>query len=220
VVLYIGIRRQQVVARRKDYYLPRLNTVNTYGDYLSFLGLCFGGKFFYIFHGGEFMPSSKILAEKQQAVADLAEKLKTAAAGVLVNYSGITVEDDTKLRAALRNAGVEYKVMKNTLTGRACEMVGYGDMKQYLEGMTALAISVDDPIAPAKILKEYAEKVESFEIKAGFIDGGVIDANAVNELASIPAKEVLIAKMLGCFQSSISKFVYVLDTIAKAKESN
>lgn len=159
------------------------------------------------------MPSSKILAEKQQAVADLAEKLKTAAAGVLVNYSGITVEDDTKLRAALRNAGVEYKVMKNTLTGRACEMVGYGDMKQYLEGMTALAISVDDPIAPAKILKEYAEKVESFEIKAGFIDGGVIDANAVNELASIPAKEVLIAKMLGSLQSPISGLAVALQAV-------
>ncbi|MBQ7820662.1 MAG: 50S ribosomal protein L10 [Clostridia bacterium] len=159
------------------------------------------------------MPSSKILAEKQQAVADLAEKLKSAASGVLVNYSGITVEDDTKLRAALRNAGVEYKVMKNTLTGRACDMVGFGDMKQYLEGMTALAISVDDPIAPAKILKEYAEKVESFEIKAGFIDGGVIDANAVNELASIPAKEVLIAKMLGSLQSPISGLAVALQAV-------
>lgn len=159
------------------------------------------------------MPSSKILAEKQQAVAELAEKLKTAASGVLVNYAGITVEDDTKLRAALRNAGVEYKVMKNTLTGRACEMVGFGDMKQYLEGMTALAISADDPIAPAKILKEYAEKVESFEIKAGFIDGGVIDVNAVNELASIPAKEVLIAKMLGSLQSPISGLAIALQAV-------
>lgn len=159
------------------------------------------------------MPSSKILAEKQQVVAELAEKLKSAASGVLVNYSGITVEDDTKLRAALRNAGVEYKVMKNTLTGRACEMVGFGDMKQYLEGMTALAISASDPIAPAKILKEYADKVESFEIKAGFIDGGVIDANAVNDLASIPSKEVLIAKMLGSLQSPISGLAVALQAV-------
>ena len=139
------------------------------------------------------MPSSKILAEKEQAVAALAEKLKTAVSGVLVNYSGITVEEDTKLRADLRKAGVEYKVMKNSLTGRACDMVGYGDMKAHLEGMTALAISAEDPIAPAKILKEYADKVESFEIKAGFIDGGVVDAAAVLALASIPSKEVLIA---------------------------
>ncbi len=159
------------------------------------------------------MPSSKILAEKQQVVADLAEKLKTATAGVLVNYSGITVEDDTKLRAALRNAGVEYKVMKNTLTGRACEMVGFADMKQYLEGMTALAISQTDPIAPAKIMKEYADKVESFEIKAGFIDGGVIDAAKVNELASIPSKEILIAKMLGSLQSPISGLAVALQAI-------
>ncbi len=159
------------------------------------------------------MPSSKILAEKQQAVADLAEKLKTAVSGVLVNYSGITVEDDTKLRAALRKAGVEYKVMKNTLTGRACDMIGFGDMKQYLEGMNALAISAEDPIAPAKILKEYADKVESFEIRAGFIDGGVIDANAVKELASIPAKEVLIAKMLGSLQSPISGLAVALQAV-------
>ncbi len=159
------------------------------------------------------MPSSKILAEKQQAVKELAEKLQSAASGVLVNYSGITVEDDTKLRAALRNAGVEYKVMKNTLTGRACDMVGFGEMKQYLEGMTALAISNDDPIAPAKILKEYAGKVESFEIKAGFIDGGVIDAAAVAELASIPAKEVLIAKMLGSMQSSLYGLAVALQAV-------
>ncbi|MBE6606401.1 MAG: 50S ribosomal protein L10 [Ruminococcaceae bacterium] len=159
------------------------------------------------------MPSSKILAEKQQAVAALAEKLKTAASGVLVNYSGITVEDDTKLRAALRKAGVEYKVMKNTLTGRACDEVGFGEMKQYLEGMTALAISTDDPIAPAKILKEYADKVESFEIKAGFIDGGVIDAAKVAELANIPSKEVLIAKMLGSLQSPISGLAVALQAV-------
>ena len=159
------------------------------------------------------MPSSKILAEKQQAVEELATKLQSAVSGVLVNYSGITVEDDTKLRAALRNANVEYKVIKNTLTGRACDKVGFGEMKQYLEGMTALAISNDDPIAPAKILKEYADKVESFEIKAGFIDGGVVNADAVKELASIPAKEVLIAKMLGSMQSSLYGLAVALQAV-------
>ncbi len=159
------------------------------------------------------MPSSKVLAAKQQAVADLTAKLKAAVSGVLVNYSGITVEDDTKLRAALRNAGVEYKVMKNTLTGRACEEAGYGEMKQHLEGMTALAVSCDDPIAPAKILKEYADKIESFEIKAGFIDGGVIDVNAVMELANIPSKEVLIGKMLGSLQSSLYGLAIALKAV-------
>jgi large subunit ribosomal protein L10 len=105
------------------------------------------------------MPSNKVLEAKKQIVEDLAGKLQTAAAGVLVKYEGITVADDTALRTALRNAGIEYSVMKNTLTGRACEMVGYGDMKQYLSGMTAIAISQDDPIAPAKIMKEYADKI-------------------------------------------------------------
>ena len=164
------------------------------------------------------MPSSKILAEKQNVVSTLAEKLKSAQAGVLVKYEGITVEDDTKLRAALRAAGVEYTVMKNTLTGRACDIAGFGDMKQYLEGMNAIAISQNDPIAAAKIMKEYAEKVESFEIKAGFIDGGVIDAKAVEELASIPSKETLIAKMLGSLTSGLYSFARVLQ--AKIDKEN
>ena len=164
------------------------------------------------------MPSQKILEQKQNAVAVLAEKMRNAASGVLVKYEGIKVEDDTKLRAALRKAGVEYTVVKNTLTGRACDEVGYGEMKQYLSGMTAIATSADDAIAPAKIMKEYAEKVESFEIKAGFIDGAVIDAKAVEALASIPSKETLIAKMLGSLTSSLYSFARVLQ--AKIDKEN
>ena len=164
------------------------------------------------------MPSNKVLEEKKQVVADLAAKMQNAAAGVLVKYEGITVADDTALRAALRKAGVDYTVMKNTLTGRACDMVGYGDMKQYLSGMTAIAISQDDPIAPAKIMKEYADKVASFEIKAGFVDGGVIDAQGVEALAATPSKEVLIAKMMGSLMSSLYSFAYVLQ--AKIDKEN
>ena len=134
------------------------------------------------------MPSKKILEAKQATVAALAEKLKNAAAGVLVKYEGITVEDDTKMRAALRAAGVEYSVIKNSITGRACDEVGYGAMKEHLHGMTALAISAEDPIAPAKILKEYVEKVDSFEFCAGFIDGAVVDVDTVKELADTPSK--------------------------------
>ena len=119
------------------------------------------------------MPSKVILEQKQKAVAELAEQIKNSVSGVLVNYQGITVEDDTAMRKALREAGVRYTVVKNTLTGRACEMVGYGDMKQYLTGMTAIAIGSNDPIAPAKVLKEYADKVESFSILAGYLDGKV-----------------------------------------------
>lgn len=156
------------------------------------------------------MPSNKILEQKQATVAALAEKIGKAVSGVLVKYEGITVEDDTKLRAALRAAGVEYTVMKNTLTGRACEIAGYGDMKQYLSGMNAIAISANDPVAPAKVLKEYADKIDSFEIKAGFVDGGVIDAKGVEELATIPSKEVLIAKMLGSLMAPLYSLAYVL----------
>lgn len=156
------------------------------------------------------MPSQKILESKQAVVNELAEKMKNAAAGVLVKYEGITVDADTKLRAELRRAGVEYCVMKNSLTGRACDMVGYGEMKQHLNGMTAIAISATDPIAPAKILKQFAEKVATFEIKAGFVDGGVLDAKGVEALASIPSKEQLIVQMLGSLMSPLYGLAYVL----------
>ena len=156
------------------------------------------------------MPSNKVLEAKRQVVEELAGKLQTAVSGVLVKYEGITVADDTALRTALRKAGIEYSVMKNTLTGRACEMVGYGDMKQYLSGMTAIAISQDDAIAPAKIMKEYADKIPTFEIKAGFVDGGVIDQAGVEALAATPSKEVLIAKMMGSLMSSLYGLAYVL----------
>ena len=160
------------------------------------------------------MPSNAILEQKKQIVADLAEMMKASPAGVLVNYQGITVEDDTKMRKALREAGVRYSVVKNTLTGRACEMVGYGDMKQYLNGMTAIAISETDAVAPAKVLKKFADKVESFQILAGYLDGAVIDAATVNALADIPSKETLIAKFLGSIQSPVYGLAYALQAIA------
>ena len=164
------------------------------------------------------MPSNKVLEAKKQVVEELAGKIQTAVSGVLVKYEGITVADDTALRAALRKAGIEYSVMKNTLTGRACDMVGYGDMKQYLSGMTAIAISQDDAIAPAKIMKEYADKIPTFEIKAGFVDGGVIDQAGVEALAATPSKEVLIGKMMGSLMSSLYGLAYVLQ--AKIDKEN
>ena len=159
------------------------------------------------------MPSKSILEQKQQAVAEIAAQLKTSTAGVLVNYQGITVDDDTKMRKALREAGVKYMVVKNSLTGRACDEVGLSDMKQYLSGMTAIAIGSEDPIAPAKVLKEYADKVESFSILAGYLDGAVIVAKTVEALADIPSKEVLIAKFLGSIKSPIYKFAYALQAV-------
>ena len=159
------------------------------------------------------MPSNSILEQKQAIVAELAEKLKASPAGVVVNYQGITVDADTKMRKALREAGVTYTVMKNSLTGRACEEVGLGEMKQYLSGMTAIAIGNEDPVAPAKILKEYAEKIESFEILAGYLDGQVVDKDAVAKLADIPSKEVLIAKLLGSIKSPLYGLAYALQAV-------
>ena len=164
------------------------------------------------------MASEKVLEQKKALVVELTERLQNSISGIVVKYEGITVAEDTELRTALRKAGVEYTVMKNTLTGRACDIAGYGDMKQYLSGMTAIAISQDDPIAPAKIMKEYADKIKCFEIKAGFVDGGVLDQAGVESLAATPSKEVLIAKMMGSLMSSLYSFAYVLQ--AKIDKEN
>jgi len=159
------------------------------------------------------MPNAKVLEQKIAAVEALSDKMGKAAAGVLVKYQGITVEDDTKMRAALRKAGVEYSVMKNSIIGRACANVGFNALTDGLEGMNAIAVSMDDPIAPAKILKEYAEKIESFEIRGGFCDGEILDAEGVNALASIPPKEVLVGKILGSIQGPLYSLAFALQAI-------
>ena len=164
------------------------------------------------------MPSNAILAQKQQVVADVAELLKNSQAGVVVNYQGITVDADTAMRKALREAGVKYMVLKNSLTGRACETVGLGDMKQYLNGMTAIAIGGEDPIAPAKILKEYDQKIESFNILAGYLEGAVIDQATVMDLADTPSKETLVAKFLGSIQSPLYGLAYAIQGIIDKEE--
>ncbi len=157
------------------------------------------------------MPSEKVLQEKQAYVEELAEKLSKATAGVVVSYQGITVADDTKLRRQLREAGVEYTVVKNTMLRRANEKAGLSDMDSVLEGTTAVAISPEDHVAAAKILCEYADKSQTFKVKAGFVEGKVIDANAVGELAKMPPKEVLVAKVLGGLNAPISGLVCVLN---------
>ena len=161
------------------------------------------------------MPSAKILAEKKAATEALAEKVKSAVAGVVVNYTGITVEDDTVLRSQLRKAGVSYHVYKNTMMERACDAAGYGDMKQYLSGMNAFAISESDPVAAAKILKEYADKLENFKLVAGFVDGRVIDAKQVEQLAQTPSKEVLLGRLLGSLRGPLYSLARVLTAVTE-----
>ena len=159
------------------------------------------------------MPAANVLEKNKAIVAELTEKVKNATAGVIVNYQGITVENDTALRNALRKAGVDYKVYKNTFTGMALDNAGYGEIKNVLTGMTAIATTTDDEVAPAKILKEYADKIESFEIKAGFADGKLMNADEVIALASVPSKPILVGKVLGGLMSPVSKLAMTLQAI-------
>lgn len=157
------------------------------------------------------MPSEKILEQKKAVVAELSERLKNSVAGVLVNYKGITVADDTQLRKQLREAGVKYTVVKNTLLKRAAEDAGIVGLEPVLENTTALATSEEDYVAAAKILCEYAEKNKNFEIKTGYVDGDVLSVDEVKDLAKLPSKEVLVAKALGGLNAPISGFVTVLN---------
>lgn len=158
------------------------------------------------------MPSQSVLAQKQKFVAELAEKIKNAGAGVLVDYKGINVADDTKLRRELRKSGVEYTVVKNTLLNLAFKEIGYEELIPHLKGTTALALGADDQVAPAKILCEYAKKSNGkFKIKAGFIDGRPITAAEVSALAELPPREILVAKVLGTLNAPITGLVNVLN---------
>ncbi len=159
------------------------------------------------------MPSASILAEKQATVAALADSMKNAEAGVLVGYQGITVGDDTALRAELRGAGVVYRVYKNSITSRACEEAGYEQMKPHLAGMTAIATSESDPVAPARILKSYADKIPTFELLCGFLEGEFLDKEGVEELAGTPNKETMVCKIMGSLKSPVYGLVYALQAI-------
>lgn len=161
------------------------------------------------------MPSEKILEQKKQIVAELTEKLKSACAGVIVDYKGINVADDTKLRKELREAGVDYFVVKNTLLSRAAKEAGIEGLDPVLEGTTALAVSMEDHVAAARILCKFAEKNKSIKTKAGFVEGKVIDVAEVENLAKLPSKEVLIAQVLGGLNAPITGFVTVLNGTMK-----
>ena len=161
------------------------------------------------------MPNAKVLSEKQAIVEELTGKLQAAASGVLVDYSGITVAEDTVLRAECRKNDVEYAVVKNTLLRFAFKNVGLSDLDDQLNGTTSLAIS-SDPVAPARVIADYAKKLgDRFEIKGGFMEGKVVDMATVNALASIPALPVLQAQVLGTMLAPISALACVLKQIAE-----
>ena len=159
------------------------------------------------------MPSEKVLELKKQQVAALKERLDASIAGVVVDYKGISVEDDTKLRKELREAGVEYTVVKNTILGRAIDGTSLADMSGALEGTTAIATSKDDYVAAARILGKYAEKSDSFKLKTGYLDGEVIGLDKLDSLAKLPSREVLLATVLSAFNAPIASFARAVQAI-------
>jgi large subunit ribosomal protein L10 len=152
---------------------------------------------------------------KQPVVQEIAEKIKDAQALVLVDHRGLTVAQDTELRKKLREEGVTYKVYKNTMMNFAFEGTDFAQLKDLLNGPSAMAVSTTDPAAPARVLYEFAKKAKALEIKGGVIEGKFYDAEAMTEIASIPSREVLLSRLLGSMQSPITNLARVLNQIAE-----
>ena len=164
------------------------------------------------------MPNAKVLSEKQAIVAALTEQLQNATSGVLVDYKGITVAEDTALRVELRQNNVQYGVVKNTLTRFAMNNVGLGELDSVLNGTTSLATSDGDPIAPMRVVNKYAKQLNGkFNIKGGFMDGKVLSLDEIMALAELPSKEVLQAQVLGTMLAPITSLAIVLKAIAEEK---
>ena len=163
------------------------------------------------------MPSEKILEQKKVEVSALAEKIKNAQSFVLADYRGLTVLEDTELRAELRENNVEYKVIKNSIIKHALAELGIEGYDDYLKGPTAIAISENDVVAPAKILDKYAKKYEVYEIKAGSVEGNFADVEQIKEIAGLGSREELLAKMLGGLNAIICNLAYAINAVIDQK---
>ena len=159
------------------------------------------------------MPSEKILEAKKAEVAAIADRLNGAIAGVIVDYKGINVADDTALRKELREAGVEYSVTKNTMIKLAIDGTDLEGLGECLEGTTALATSTDDYVAAARILCKYASKHENFKVKSGFLDNEVISVEKIDSLAKLPTRDVLLATVANVFNAPIAAFARAVQAI-------
>ncbi|MCC8074017.1 MAG: 50S ribosomal protein L10 [Clostridiales bacterium] len=159
------------------------------------------------------MPSTAVLEKKKQMVADLSERIKNSCAGVVVDYKGINVEDDTKLRKELREAGVEYTVVKNSILGRAAQDAGLEGLDSVLEGTTAIATCVEDYVASARILQKYADSHDNFSLKSGYLDGEIISMEKLIALAKLPSREVLLATVCNVFNAPIAAFARAVQAI-------
>ena len=152
---------------------------------------------------------------KQPVVQEISERIKDAQSIVLVDHRGLTVEQDTQLRRALREAGVTYKVYKNTMMNFAFKGTDFEGLSEYLEGPSAMAVSTTDATAPARVLANFAKTADKLEIKGGVVEGVVYDAKGLASIASIPSREVLISKLLGSLQSPITNFARVMNQLAE-----
>lgn len=167
------------------------------------------------------MPSEKVLLQKQEKVNALTELLKNAVSGVLVDYKGITVDEDTKLRKELREEGVTYSVEKNTMLRFAMKNCGMDELTGVLEGTTAIAVSSDDQTAPARVLGKFAsEHDDKFTLKAGFIGEDIYDEAGVMALSKIPPKDVLLAQLVGSLQGPIQGLAAILKAVVDSKNED
>ena len=155
---------------------------------------------------------------KKPVVEEISELLNGAATAVVVDYRGLTVAEDTELRKQLREAGVVYKVYKNTMINFAIKDTEFADLAQHLEGPTAIAVCKDDATAAARVLAKFAKTAEALEIKGGVVDGVYYDAAGIGQIASIPSREVLLSKLLGSMQSPVTNFARVIKHIAEKNE--
>lgn len=159
-----------------------------------------------------------IKREKEEAVQQIKERLSKAQSVIFADYRGLTVEEDTELRRKFREAGVEYKVLKNTMASIAAKQAGISGVDEFLSGPTSYAFGYDDPTAPARILNDFAKDHKKLELKGGLVQGEIFDVDKVKELASIPSREVQIAKLLGSFKAPMSNFAYLVNAIIEKKE--
>ena len=162
------------------------------------------------------MPNAKVLNEKAAVVAALEERIKNAQAGVLVDYRGITVAEDTELRNELRKNGVEYGVVKNTMVRRALDDLNLEELDKVLNGNTSLATATDDPIVPIRLLSEAAKKLgeDKFHIKAAFVEGKVLSQGEIAQFATLSSKSDLYAQLVGTLMAPVANLAAVVDAIA------
>jgi large subunit ribosomal protein L10 len=165
------------------------------------------------------MPNAKVLKEKQQAVVEVTEKLQSSSCTIVADYRGLTVAQVTELRKTLRQSGIEFKVIKNSITRRATENAALTDLDAHLTGPTAIIFSKDDIIAPAKIVAEFAKSTNKLEVKAGVVEGRVVGQDQIKALAELPSREGLLSMLLSVLQAPVRNFALAVKAVSEKQEA-